>query len=475
MDKEFLNDFLDKINGDRQGFERFFAALRGGDNKVLHSIVEQAVMLDDSWILTLEGAISSIEQIVHNPRKFIAENEMILDVSKVRRTSQKTVRHLSSHSQYVQSIDDRGEVTPKKLLSVELDEDISIYENRFICALINRLIQFVEVRYNDLDGKMQCFERTNVNMQSDFTYGTGKFKCNLDIQVEEPVSDTVAVTRNNDLFGRVQTLRRRLRSLKASNFMTLLDKQKPVRPPIQKTNLLTKNVDYNNCYKLWLYISSYTYLGYTVEVKDKILPVDGDYYDDLTTINALGLQSLLTNNIINKQMYEAIEFNPPQEKDYNIVTNMSYNPDFKFSRLAAGEESINEFYFRRMKEELIAAANEGDYSVDKKLDVNFMKFFRTVSKINDEMYGELIEDQIKANSPQIVANSRQKRKEEIRQQRTRIRRRKMYLKLKWEEVERAQRMCERAEAKLAKMQAELDKEPKTVRASKPKSSKRKEK
>ena len=147
MDKSFLNDFIARINGDSESYLRFFAALRGGENKVLHNVVSQAVMLEDDWILTIEGALHSIEAIVRNPRKFIASNELILDVAKVRRTNSKTVMHLTTHSQFVQNIDDNGDVMPKKLLTFEMDEDIAIYENRFICALVNRLIMFVERRF----------------------------------------------------------------------------------------------------------------------------------------------------------------------------------------------------------------------------------------------------------------------------------------------------------------------------------------
>ena len=88
--------------------------------------------------------------------------------------------------------------------------------------------------------------------------------------------------------------------------MKQLSKAKPVRPPIQKTNLLTKNVDYNNCYKLWLYISSYTYLGYSIEVKDKNLPVDGDYFDDLTVVTGLSLrQSFKERKIRRHRVFRA--------------------------------------------------------------------------------------------------------------------------------------------------------------------------
>ena len=464
MDKSFLDNFITKINGDGESYARFFAALRGGENKVLHNVISQAVQLDDDWILTIEGALHSIEQIVRNPRKFIAENELILDVAKVRRTNSKTVRHLTTHSQFVQNIDDEGEVTPKKLLTFEMEEDIAIYENRFICALVNRLIQFVEQRFRELDGKMRNFEQTNVCVQSEFNYGKSKFKCNVNLQVEEPPANEKDANRNKELFDRVATIRRRLRVVQATDFMKKLSKAKPVRPPIQKTNLLNKNVDYNNCYKLWLYISSYTYLGYSIEVKDKNLPVDGDYFDDLTVVAGLSLQSLITDKILKREQYEGIEFSEPVEHEYSLVTNYEFTPDFESSKQQSGEETINEYYFRKMKDELTASAKEGEFEVENRLNVNFSKFFRSVSRINDEMFNELIEDQVKSNGDEKPAISTvDKKRVAIKEQQERVRRRKLFLKLKWEEVERAQRMAERAESKLARLQKELADEKEKTR------------
>lgn len=458
MDKTYLDNFMNKISGDREAFNLFFAALRDGNNKVLHNIVSQSVQLDDSWILTIEGALHSIEQIVRHPRKFIAENELILDVAKVRRTNAKTVRHLTSHSQFVQNIEDNGDVRPKKLLTVEMEEDIAIYENRFICALVNRLITFVERRYKDLEGKMDMFEQTNLSVQSEFDVGSSMFKCNIDLQIKEPPEGDQKITKNKELFERIETIRRRLRIVQSTDFMKALNKAKPVRPPIQKTNLLTKNVDYNNCYKLWLYISSYTYLGYSIEFKDKNLPVDSDYYDDLTVLTGLSLQSLLTDNVLKREKYAEIEFSEPEEREYELVTNYTFQPGFESTKQQSGEETINEYYFRKMKGELTAAAQEGEYTIENRLNVNFSKFFRSISRINDEMYNELIEDQIKAkqHEQEPAVSELEKRRTEIKNQQERIRRRKLFLKLKWEEVERAQRMCERAEARLAKLQTELE-------------------
>lgn len=456
MDKTSLNEFISNVGADEEFFNNFVAAVRGGENNITHKVVSQAIMLDDSWILTLESALYSVEQIVRNPRKFIAENELIVDVAKARRTNSKTVRHLSSHSQFIQNIDKNGDVMPKKLLTSELEEDVAIYENRFICALVNRLILFVEQRHRDLKGKLDVFDQTNVRMQSDFYYGDSRFRCDINMSVDEPPEDKAQVNKNKDLFDRVEVIRRRLRVLQATDFVKTLSAKKPVRPPIQKTNLLTKNVDYNNCYKLWLYISSFTYLGYSIELKDKNLPVDGDYYDDLSVIAALSVQSLMRDNYLRKDKYKQIEFTQPKEKDFTLRSEYKFEPTFDKTKLQAGEESINEYYFRRMKEEVVKAYGENDIVLEKDIKMSFSKFHRIISRINDELFNDLIEDELNKLDDATIKEPIARKRLEIKRQRERLRRRAILLKLKWEEVEKAQRVQERALAKLDKLNEELE-------------------
>ncbi|MDE7086716.1 MAG: hypothetical protein K2O67_00820, partial [Clostridia bacterium] len=179
----------------------------------------------------------------------------------------------------------------------------------------------------------------------------------------------------------------------------------------------------------------------------------------LTVIAGLSLQSLLTDRILKRETYSQIEFSEPEEKEYSIITNYKFEPDFEPSRQQSGEETINEYYFRRMKDELVTAVREGEYEIENRLNVNFSKFFRSVSRINDEMFNELIEEQVAGEvAEETPKTAIDKKRLEIKQQQERIRRRKLFLKLKWEEVERAQRMAERAEAKLARLQTELAEE-----------------
>lgn len=467
MDRDFLNEYLNKIDGDKDAFGKFIASIRGGANTISHYSCIQSVQMDDSWIIEIEGAITSVEQIVARPRKFISENQLLLEVEKVKRTNTKTVRHLTTHSQYVQNYDkETGEVKPKKLLAIEMDEDIIIYENRFICSLVNNLVKFVDIRFQEMNERIESFNQTNIKMQSKFKYGDTRFNCNIDLKVEDPINDDNQNDRNLQLFERVQTLRRRLYLLQTTEFMKELNRAKPVRPPIQKTNLLMKNVDYNNCYKLWLFISSYKYLGFSATVQSKELPVDGDYYDDLTVMVGLSLQSMLHHNAINRDKFEAIQFSEPLEKEYKVVNNFVFKPNFDDSPQDCDSDTINEYYYRQIKGELMKDAVDGELGVEKRLNINFAKFFRSVSRINEAMYSELIEDGIdpvdEDEFDKLPTKSRQKML--VKRQKERVKRRKLFLKLKWEEVERAQRVLEREEAKFYTLKDEYDDVVRVIRS-----------
>ena len=110
-----------------------------------------------------------------------------------------------------------------------------------------------------------------------------------------------------------------------------------------------------------------------------------------------------------------------------------------------------------MKDELTHQAQENEIVIEKNLIVNFIKFFRSVSRINDELFNELIEQNIIESGDRLEKTAVQKKQIQIKQQQERIKRRAMLTKLKWEELERVQRMEERARAKLVKLKEELAK------------------
>ena len=468
MDKQDLQQFFDKVQSDKNEFAlRFCAALRGGKNTLYHHVVSEALALDDGWITTLEQALFSVEKVVRNPRKFIIDEDMLVDVERARRTSAKTVRHLSSNSQYVQSIDENGEIRPKKLLTTEMNEDLAIYENRFICTLVHHLVSFVESRYNDLAGRMHSYDQTGAGIISKFQFGTSECELKMDLKVREEPKNKVLLQKNTDMVARIDQLRSRLKVLLNTEFIRSLSSQKAVRPPIMKTNLIKMNVDYNNCYKLWLYVSAYTFVGYSVTYQEKNLPVGGDFYDDLTALCAMSFQSLLLSDMLAAEDYEKIPATPIKEKQFRLLTAYKFQPEFNADNTQAGEEAVNEYYFKAMRDELVKATRRGEQTQEKDIRLSFSRFCRAIAKINAEMY----EDVISANLPKTESvrakTAIQKKEEAVTRQQVYLRRYRQLSALKREELEKILKLEAREQLKLEKLKDALDKErgrQKSIRA-----------
>ncbi|MBO7369240.1 MAG: hypothetical protein J6U25_03025 [Clostridia bacterium] len=455
---ETLKDFLKKMNFEEGVIEKMHSAFRSGRNNVYNNVVSEAVTLDDSWILTIESALYSVESIIKNPRKFIIDQELLVDVEKARKTNAKTVRHLSSNSQFVQNISEDGEITPKKLLTTEMDEDLAIYENRFICSLVNLLIPFVETRYNDIIGRVNTFDQTGIGVASAFKYGTSEIEYKLNVKVRQDPKDKVLLERNTELIEKINLLRKRLKVLLNTDFMRMLSGKKPVRPPIVKTNLIKMNVDYNNCYKLWLYVSSYTFSGFSVQYQDKNLPVDSDYYDDLTLLAALTIQSLYANHKVNEENFDTIKYKEIKEKKFRLITAYKFEPNFFSDKKGAGEDTVNEFYFKQMRNELIRATKRGSIQQEKDLKLSFARFCRSIAKINGDMYEDVINSQVEDDKSLKRKTAIQKKDFEVRKQKLLLRRYRQLSLLKREELEKILRLEARELIKLEKLQAALDKE-----------------
>lgn len=480
MEQQDLQAFFDKIQSDPGDFFlRFCSAIRAGNNRLHHTVVSQAITLDEGWIDTLEQAIFSVENVVHKPRRFMIDEEILVDVERAKRITPKTVRHLSSNSQFIQSIEPNGDVRPKKLLTTEMNEDLAIYENRFVCTLVHHLVAFVEKRYQDVTGKLRAFDQTSTGMISSFRFRGAECELKIDYSIREKPRNRVLLQKNEQTLERIRQLRARLRVLLNTDFVKELSAKKPVYPPIMKTNLIKMNVDYNNCYKLWLYISSYRMVGFSVAYQDKNLPVSSDFYDDLTMVCAMSFQALFLDHVLNGSRYTRVPFSPMKEKDYRALTVYKFLPEFRADKTVAGDETVNEFYFKALRDELIRATRRGEVLVEEKtLQQTFLRFCRAVGKINGQMYDDVIRQQIDPKGiAQRELTTLRRREEAVKKQKEFLKRYRQLSLIKREELEKALRREAREQLKLEKLQTALDEErgrQKAIRARKKKQKERQE-
>jgi hypothetical protein len=458
MNRQDVNKFLKKLGADDELFRNFYQAAFGGSSKLYHNVVSEALVLDEGWILTIDNALHFIEEIVKHPQKFIKETQNVVPVERAKRINAGTVRHLSSHSKYLSYVAADGTLIPKKVLTTTIDEDIAIYENRFVCALIGNLSVFVEKRNREIREKMNVYDITNILMNQKFKYGDTEFGYDMRLTVKEPPKDKVLLEKNTELLEKVNNIKRRLQILTETDFYRRISQLKPVRAPILKTNIIKMNVNYNNCYKLWLYMASYTFVGFSVEVKNKDLPVDNDYFEDMTMLSAMSVKALLDDEIIRKELYAAIDFSAPAKKKYKLLKNYKYIPSFDNGDEQPKDDAVNEYFFVKMKEafEKAAAPVKARNAVtDKKeLRMSFEKFFKSVSHISNEMYKSVIGEQTGEKS--LIRLSPVEAKEKDYEKQLEIYRRyRMLARLKGEDYEKALEAESREYVKLDAVKYEL--------------------
>lgn len=496
MNKKTLKSFLEESKVSEELFSNFYDAVKSGNNIISHNQISEKISLDDDWIKTIEDNIYFIEEIVKNPKKFIVDDDIIVEVERAKKTTAKTIRHLASHTKNIASIDENGDVRPKKVLTTEMNEFLAIYENRFVTALINRLVVFVEKRYSEIEEKIKMFDVSKMSMNSSFNYGELEVNYNLGLTVRQPCSDVALVDRNEKLIGRIDVIRRRLQVLKNTEFVRSMSAMKPVTSPIMKTNIIKMNVNYKNCYKLWLFISAYTTTGYSVEMNTRNFPAQGDFYDDMTFLAVLSLKSLIKNDDIDEKKIKDIEFKPTRAKRIKINKKITYTPTFYRDVKPVSDEAVNEYYFLKMKEIITEQVKkteeeikkedvvfEGDTTenienddsntenidnekTNKKLPVevdneevltmNFERFYNVTSKITNELYYDLIRTELEdCNNQPNCRTVLEKKEQAFKNQLLLCRRIKQLNSFKQAEYENFIRRQEREMQKLEKLEANL--------------------
>jgi myosin heavy subunit len=107
-------------------------------------------------------------------------------------------------------------------------------------------------------------------------------------------------------FQRVLRLRRVLGDFSAAPLIRDLSTAELVRPPIQRTNLMTKNPNFKKALDLWLFIESYTKTGFEVVGNEYSGTMDKNVQDALYNVMSYEhfVVSMVTNSALKKKLHE---------------------------------------------------------------------------------------------------------------------------------------------------------------------------
>ncbi len=438
---KYTNKVERTLENDRY-FQYLFEIVQAGNNtirqnnRVLHKVV------DERWLTVVEEGLTSIFNIVDKPRRFIATTEEVVPVALARKITADSVRHLSQNTQFI-TTNAKGDIQPTKVLNVTTEESFDLYENRFVYHLIQRLFAFVDKRTDVIfwsTGDETC---NTMCMESKIDDAYEEISYKVEMTVKNRQSFAENDNDNMDLFKRIDRVRRMSRTLRASSFCDIMNGCAKVKSPIQRTNLMMKDPDYRNCYKLWQFIESYDEVGYSIEEQDTALEFDEEYQTQMYI-------NLITNYTIFKSL---IESDP--RKLTEIVTKK--------------RKPVKPKFIKKIQEEIVDNCDIPDVEVRKvfieevtqaQLDAEAKLAEETANR--EELENSLMQLQESASDLEWQLDALQQQMDELEQKRAQIEEQKNALEAKLVEEQKAKEELQAAiekadvEARLAIDNAESE-------------------
>ena len=229
--------------------------------------------IDIEWIERIEAAIPALDTIVRRPSVAIEDVDEILPIELSRHITEKSVKHLATHTNLILDVSD-DEVTPSKILNVYHEETYLTYENKFINTLLARLCAFVDKRLQTLNSGSGVEANYKFEYLTEFEHdvsesvGRNSAKVNLSIELTSPLgsemteADIDVHERYIEALDRLRRINMALIGFRSSAFAQRLGKNY-IRPPVIRTNAILKNKNLKECLNLWEYIESYDKVGYS--------------------------------------------------------------------------------------------------------------------------------------------------------------------------------------------------------------------
>lgn len=273
-----------------------------GKNYVRQTERLESKQFDSKFVDELEKGFDAIEHVIANPRTFIKDEPELVEAGLAKKINSQSITHLASHTQFVHSVDEKGNVTPEKILTIHAEIDVQIYENRFVMTLIKKCSLFIEKRFNFIKDHGETLDSDLLLIKSTSNIDGAKYEIDSRIKVSSPSKDDGNKEKNEEILKRLATLRERCAYFMHSPFMAQMAGAKDVANPIHMTNMIVKNPYYHGAYELWKFIDQYTDLGVSYNVKETEQEFSQPYFEEIFALVMADILTLRSNLVKNKKL-----------------------------------------------------------------------------------------------------------------------------------------------------------------------------
>ena len=274
-----------------------------GKNYIRQTERLESKQFDSKFVDELEKGFDAIDTIITNPRTFIKDEPELVEAGLAKKINAQSITHLASHTQFVHSVDKKGNVTPEKILTIHAEIDTQIYENRFVMTLIKKCSLFIEKRFNYIKDHGETLDSDLILLKSTSNIDGAKYEIDSRIKVSSPSKDNGNKEKNEDILKRLVVLRERCSYLMRSPFMVNdMAGAKDVANPIHMTNMIVKNPYYHAAYELWKFIDSYTDLGVSYSVSETEQDFTQEYFEEIFALVLADMLTLHSNRVKDRQI-----------------------------------------------------------------------------------------------------------------------------------------------------------------------------
>lgn len=274
---------------------------------------------DYEWIDLMEKTIPYIDNILRSPNRFIINEEDVIKVELAKKVTVESIKHLAKNTNLIEDYNKKtGDVRPSKILNITKEESYETYENRLIYSLIQNMKIFIEMRKNDVLPETSEKNEKYFEYRGYSTIGSEKVEINMNINSKYNKKHKEKNETGMGIEERLEKLNQNIAILTNSEVYKMIEKKhlSLITPPVKKTNLIMKNVNFQYAMKLWDYLHE-THDDLTTRKKEKQAYKDDGEYKSL--VDETFLLNYLIIDSLDKKKTSDIEKNEIQEK---IISNM---------------------------------------------------------------------------------------------------------------------------------------------------------
>ncbi len=246
---------------------------KGGFGYTVEDGVEEVVNNDYVLASDFVTLLDSIRAIFREPRLFIKKENLVMRAEAMSKYDTTTLK-ATYRDEKLWRVKD-GQPTPEFVHSFVYEDDMAIYENRFVCFVIDEVLEAVSKKINELALSVETVNR-KMGGEGESLFTTNEY---VDFMGDEL---PVLITDDNATVGVLRSLiktKKWLYSLKNNALYKACKKEGAFNPlGLKPTNLLLKDQNYRYCYNFYL-----NYLN-----KDPSFQTEENMYLGYVTVNLLG-------------------------------------------------------------------------------------------------------------------------------------------------------------------------------------------